>query len=280
MRLNLKKPLCFFDLETTGTQITKDRIVQLAVVKLLLDGSKTSKNYLINPGIPIPSEIAAIHGITDEKVKDAPSLAQVADDIIEFMEDADLAGYNSNKFDIPFMVEEFYRVGIPFPMEGRSFVDVQNIFHKMEQRTLTAAYQFYCGKTMENAHDALYDTEVTLDVFLAQLSRYEQLSSEIPELAAFSSNSPMGAVDFAGRLAKNQQGVIMYNFGKHKGRTVEEVLKIEPGYYGWMLEADFPFQTKDCLRAEVARLKAIKEANKEAGFQDKLNQLSSKFNKK
>lgn len=280
MRLNLKKPLCFFDLETTGTQITKDRIVQLAVVKLLLDGSKTSKNYLINPGIPIPPEIAAIHGITDEKVKDAPSLAQVADDIIEFMEDADLAGYNSNKFDIPFMVEEFYRVGIPFPMEGRSFVDVQNIFHKMEQRTLTAAYQFYCGKTMENAHDALYDTEVTLDVFLAQLSRYEQLSSEIPELAAFSSNSPMGAVDFAGRLAKNQQGVIMYNFGKHKGRTVEEVLKIEPGYYGWMLEADFPFQTKDCLRAEVARLKAIKEANKEAGFQDKLNQLSSKFNKK
>lgn len=280
MRLNLKKPLCFFDLETTGTQITKDRIVQLAVVKLLLDGSKTSKNYLINPGIPIPSEIAAIHGITDEKVKDAPSLAQVADDIIEFMEDADLAGYNSNKFDIPFMVEEFYRVGIPFPMEGRSFVDVQNIFHKMEQRTLTAAYQFYCGKTMENAHDALYDTEVTLDVFLAQLSRYEQLSSEIPELAAFSSNSPMGAVDFAGRLAKNQQGVIMYNFGKHKGRTIEEVLKIEPGYYGWMLEADFPFQTKDCLRAEVARLKAIKEANKEAGFQDKLNQLSSKFNKK
>lgn len=280
MRLNLKKPLCFFDLETTGTQITKDRIVQLAVVKLLLDGSKTSKNYLINPGIPIPPEIAAIHGITDEKVKDAPSLAQVADDIIEFMEDADLAGYNSNKFDIPFMVEEFYRVGIPFPMEGRNFVDVQNIFHKMEQRTLTAAYQFYCGKTMENAHDALYDTEVTLDVFLAQLSRYEQLSSEVPELAAFSSNSPMGAVDFAGRLAKNQQGVIMYNFGKHKGRTVEEVLKIEPGYYGWMLEADFPFQTKDCLRAEVARLKAIKEANKEAGFQDKLNQLSSKFNKK
>ncbi len=280
MRLNLKKPLCFFDLETTGTQITKDRIVQLAVVKLLLDGSKTSKNYLINPGIPIPPEIAAIHGITDEKVKDSPSLAQVADDIIEFMEDADLAGYNSNKFDIPFLVEEFYRVGIPFPMEGRSFVDVQNIFHKMEQRTLTAAYQFYCGKTMENAHDALYDTEVTLDVFLAQLSRYEQLSSEIPELAAFSSNSPMGAVDFAGRLAKNQQGAIMYNFGKHKGRTVEEVLKIEPGYYGWMLEADFPFQTKDCLRAEVARLKAIKEANKEAGFQDKLNQLSSKFNKK
>lgn len=280
MRLNLKKPLCFFDLETTGTQITKDRIVQLAVVKLLLDGSRTSKNYLINPGIPIPPEIAAIHGITDEKVKDAPSLAQVADDIIEFMEDADLAGYNSNKFDIPFMVEEFYRVGIPFPMEGRSFVDVQNIFHKMEQRTLTAAYQFYCGKTMENAHDALYDTEVTLDVFLAQLSRYEQLSSEVPELAAFSSNSPMGAVDFAGRLAKNQQGVIMYNFGKHKGRTVEEVLKIEPGYYGWMLEADFPFQTKDCLRAEVARLKAIKEANKETGFQDKLNQLSSKFNKK
>jgi DNA polymerase-3 subunit epsilon len=280
MRLSLTKPLCFFDLETTGTQLTKDRIVQLAAVILFPDGHRESRNYVVNPEISIPEEITAIHGISNEMVQNAPKLAEVAEEIIAFMGDSDLAGYNSNKFDIPFMVEEFYRVGHPFPMEGRNFVDVQNIFHKMEQRTLSAAYQFYCGKPMENAHDALYDTEVTLDVFLAQLDRYDQLTPEIPALAAFSSNSPLGAVDFAGRLAKNQAGEIMYNFGKHKGKTVEAVMKLEPGYYGWMLDADFPFQTKDCLRAEVNRLKALKEHTKEAGFQDKLNQLSSKFNKK
>lgn len=279
MRLNLTKALCFFDLETTGIQLTKDRIVQLAAVKLFPDGQRESRNYLVNPEINIPDDIAAIHGITNEMVKDAPKLADLANEIIDFIGDSDLAGYNSNKFDIPFMVEEFYRVGHPFPMEGRNFVDVQNIFHKMEQRTLTAAYQFYCGQIMENAHDALYDTEVTLDVFLAQLNRYEQLSHDIPALAAFSSNSPMGAVDFAGRLAKNERGAIMYNFGKHKGRTVEEVMQLEPGYYGWMLDADFPFQTKDCLRAEVARLKALKAEDKSAGFQDKLQQLSTKFKK-
>lgn len=280
MRLSLSKPLCFFDLETTGTQLTKDRIVQLAAVKLHPNGSKESANYIVNPEINIPEEIAAIHGITNEMVKNAPRLSDIAEEIIQFIGESDLAGYNSNKFDIPFMVEEFYRVGHPFPMEGRNFVDVQNIFHKMEQRTLAAAYQFYCGKPMENAHDALYDTEVTLDVFLAQLDRYEQLGSDIPSLATFSSNSPMGAVDFAGRLAKNPAGEIMYNFGKHKGKTIEAVMKIEPGYYGWMLDADFPFQTKDCLRAEVARIKASKESPDESNFQDKLNQLSSKFNKK
>ena len=280
MRLSLTKPLCFFDLETTGTQLTKDRIVQLAAVILFPDGRRESRNYIINPEISIPEEITAIHGISNEMVKNAPKLAEVAEEIIAFMGESDLAGYNSNKFDIPFMVEEFYRVGHPFPMEGRNFVDVQNIFHKMEQRTLSAAYQFYCGKPMENAHDALYDTEVTLDVFLAQLDRYDQLTPEIRALAVFSSNSPLVSVDFAGRLAKNQKGEIMYNFGKHKGKTVEAVLKLEPGYYGWMLDADFPFQTKDCLRAEVNRLKALKEHTKEAGFQDKLNQLSSKFNKK
>ena len=280
MRLSLTKPLCFFDLETTGTQLTKDRIVQLAAVILFPDGRRESRNYIVNPEISIPEEITAIHGISNEMVQNAPKLAEVAEEIIAFMGESDLAGYNSNKFDIPFLVEEFYRVGHPFPMEGRNFVDVQNIFHKMEQRTLSAAYQFYCGKPMENAHDALYDTEVTLDVFLAQLDRYDQLTPEIPALAAFSSNSPLGPVDFAGRLAKNQKGEIMYNFGKHKGKTVEAVMKLEPGYYGWMLDADFPFQTKDCLRAEVNRLKALKEHTKEAGFQDKLNQLSSKFNKK
>lgn len=280
MRLKLEKPLCFFDLETTGTQITKDRIVQIAIVKLYPNGNRESKSYLVNPEVEIPDEIALIHGITNERVKDEPKLQDIAEEIIAFIGDSDLAGYNSNKFDIPFLVEEFYRVGMPFPMEDRKFVDVQNIFHKMEQRTLVAAYQFYCGKTLENAHDALYDTEATLEVFLAQLNRYESLEPNINSLASFSSNSPLGAVDFAGRLAKNTAGSVMYNFGKHKGKTVEEVMKLEPGYYGWMLEADFPFQTKDCLRAEVARIKGLKEDRKQDDLQNKLNQLASKFNKK
>lgn len=278
MKIRLQKPLCFFDLETTGTQITKDRIVQLAVVKLNPDGTKEDRNFIVNPEITIPDEISAIHGITDEMVKDKPKLTEVAEDIIAFFDHSDLAGYNSNKFDIPFLVEEFLRINKPFPMEGRHFIDVQNIFHKMEQRTLAAAYTFYCGQTMENAHDALYDTQVTLDVFLAQLERYESLSNEVKELAEFSKNSAHGSVDFAGRLAKNEKQEIIYNFGKHKGKTIEKVLTLEPGYYGWMLEADFPNETKQKLRDEVQRIKALREQNKEEQLSDKLSQLASKFN--
>jgi len=279
-RLRLQKPLCFFDLETTGTQITKDRIVQLAVVKLNPDGSKEERNFIVNPEISIPEEISAIHGITDEMVKDKPKLTDVAEEIISFFNDSDLAGYNSNKFDIPFLVEEFLRIAKPFPMEGRHFIDVQNIFHKMEQRTLAAAFKFYCGQTMENAHDALYDTQVTLDVFLAQLERYESLSDDVKSLAEFSKNSAHGSVDFAGRLARNEKQEIIYNFGKHKGKTIENVLKLEPGYYGWMLEADFPNETKERLREEVQRLKGLREQKKEEGMSDKLSQLASKFNTK
>jgi DNA polymerase-3 subunit epsilon len=280
MKIRLQKPLCFFDLETTGTQITKDRIVQLAIVKLNPDGTKEDRNFIVNPEITIPDDISAIHGITDEMVKDKPKLTEVAEDIIAFFDHSDLAGYNSNKFDIPFLVEEFLRINKPFPMEGRHFIDVQNIFHKMEQRTLAAAYTFYCGQTMENAHDALYDTQVTLDVFLAQLERYESLSNEVKELAEFSKNSAHGSVDFAGRLAKNEKQEIIYNFGKHKGKTIEKVLTLEPGYYGWMLEADFPNETKQKLRDEVQRIKALREQNKEEQLSDKLSQLASKFNKK
>ncbi len=280
MRLNLTKPLCFFDLETTGIQITKDRIVQIAVVKLSTDGTQQKCNYLVNPGISIPKEISEIHGITDEMVRECPTLDAYAEEIIAFFGDADLAGYNSNKFDIPFLVEEFYRVGTPFPMENRSFVDVQNIFHKMEQRTLAAAYQFYCGKTMENAHNALYDAEVTMEVFVSQMDKYPTLPSDVAPLSDFTRNSPLGMVDFAGRLARNAKNEVMYNFGKHKGKTVEEILKIEPGYYGWMLEADFPFQTKDCLRVEVARIKGNREKGKTQELQSKLDSLATKFNKK
>jgi DNA polymerase-3 subunit epsilon len=280
MRLNLTKPLCFFDLETTGIQITKDRIVQIAVVKLSPDGTQQKCNYLVNPGISIPKEISEIHGITDEMVLECPTLGAYAEEIIAFFGDADLAGYNSNKFDIPFLVEEFYRVGTPFPMENRSFVDVQNIFHKMEQRTLAAAYQFYCGKTMENAHNALYDAEVTMEVFVSQMDKYPTLPNDVAPLSDFTRNSPLGMVDFAGRLARNAKNEVMYNFGKHKGKTVEEILKIEPGYYGWMLEADFPFQTKDCLRVEVARIKGNREKGKTQELQSKLDSLATKFNKK
>ena len=278
--LRLEKPLCFFDLETTGTQITKDRIVQLAVVKLRPDGTKEERNFIVNPEISIPEDIAAIHGITDDMVKDKPKLIEVANEVIDFFENSDLAGYNSNKFDIPFLVEEFLRINCPFPMEGRHFIDVQNIFHKMEQRTLSAAYKFYCNQSMENAHDALYDTNVTLEVFMAQLERYENLSNEVKDLSEFSKNSAHGSVDFAGRLAKNEQQEIIYNFGKHKGKTVEQVMKIEPGYYGWMLEADFPYETKARLRDEVQRIKMIRDQNKGDQFSDKLSQLASKFNKK
>jgi DNA polymerase-3 subunit epsilon len=280
MRLNLTKPLCFFDLETTGIQITKDRIVQIAVVKLSPDGTQQKCNYLVNPGISIPKEISEIHGIKDEMVRECPTLDAYAEEIIAFFGDADLAGYNSNKFDIPFLVEEFYRVGTPFPMENRSFVDVQNIFHKMEQRTLAAAYQFYCGKTMENAHNALYDAEVTMEVFVSQMDKYPTLPNDVAPLSDFTRNSPLGMVDFAGRLARNAKNEVMYNFGKHKGKTVEEILKIEPGYYGWMLEADFPFQTKDCLRVEVARIKGNREKGKTQELQSKLDSLATKFNKK
>jgi len=280
MRLNLTKPLCFFDLETTGIQITKDRIVQIAVVKLSPDGTQQKCNYLVNPGISIPKEISEIHGITDEMVRECPTLDAYAEEIIAFFGDADLEGYTSNKFDIPFLVEVFYRVGTPFPMENRSFVDVQNIFHKMEQRTLAAAYQFYCGKTMENAHNALYDAEVTMEVFVSQMDKYPTLPNDVAPLSDFTRNSPLGMVDFAGRLARNAKNEVMYNFGKHKGKTVEEILKIEPGYYGWMLEADFPFQTKDCLRVEVARIKGNREKGKTQELQSKLDSLATKFNKK
>jgi len=244
------------------------------------DGTQQKCNYLVNPGISIPKEISEIHGITDEMVRECPTLGAYAEEIIAFFGDADLAGYNSNKFDIPFLVEEFYRVGTPFPMGNRSFVDVQNIFHKMEQRTLAAAYQFYCGKTMENAHNALYDAEVTMEVFVSQMDKYPTLPNNVAPLSDFTRNSPLGMVDFAGRLARNAKNEVMYNFGKHKGKTVEEILKIEPGYYGWMLEADFPFQTKDCLRVEVARIKGNREKGKTQELQSKLDSLATKFNKK
>jgi len=278
MKLNLERSLCVFDLETTGTQVTKDKIVQIAIIRIKPNGKQDEYNQLINPEIVIPEEIAAIHGITNEKVKNCPSFKEKASEIAEFIGDSDLAGYNSNKFDIPVLAEEFLRAEYEFDISNRRFIDVQNIFHKMEQRTLAAAYSFYCDKKIENAHDALYDTRATLDVFLAQLERYKDLKNDVSYLSEFSRAGEFELVDMAGRLARNKKGEVIYNFGKHNGKSVAEVMKTEPGYYGWMLDADFPLYTKKCLRVEMQRIK--ESSNHSVSLEDKLNELKNKFNSK
>ena len=279
MKLNLERPLAVFDLETTGINITKDRIVEIAIIRIDPDGTETSYCKRVNPGLPIPPEITAIIGITNEDVKNEPRFEDLAAEIVEFIGNSDLAGYNSNKFDIPVLAEELMRAGSDFEVSNRRFVDVQNIFHRMEQRTLTAAYQFYCQKNLENAHSALYDTKATLDVLKAQLERYEALTNDVTFLADFSKGSNFNLLDFAGRLAVNEQGDAMYNFGKHKGKAIKEVMTIEPGYYGWMLDADFPLYTKQCLRKEMERIRSERQAeqNSETDLQQKLEALKNKF---
>jgi DNA polymerase-3 subunit epsilon len=286
MNLQLTKSLCVFDLETTGLQINTDRIVQIAIIKLNPSGERTELNQLINPEMIIPQEVIDIHGVSNELIKDKPTFSQFAPELIEFIGDADLAGYNSNKFDIPVLAEEFLRVGINFDFSFRKFIDIQNIFHKMEQRTLAAAYKFYCGEEMKNAHDALYDTQATLDVFLAQLERYKETpelksKTDVTSLAEFSRAGTFELIDLAGRLAKNEKGEAVYNFGKHKGKTIKEVSKIEPGYFGWMTsdQTDFPRYTKECLRREMEK---IKEAEKKDApiTENSLESLKNKFNSK
>ncbi len=288
LSLSLQRPFAVFDLETTGVNVTRDRIVEIAIIKLMPDGTEHEYYRRVNPQMPIPQESTAIHGITDEHVKDEPFFSAIADEVAAFIGDADLADYNSNKFDIPVLAEEFLRCNHGFDIRSRKFVDVQNIFHKMEQRTLAAAYQFYCQQTMQNAHNALYDTRVTLDVFKAQLERYETLSRSVHELAEFTRQGNIEWHDFAGRLAVNENGKIMYNFGKHKGKTVEEIHYSEPGYYGWMLDADFPLYTKQLLKEEIERIKAERKQSQPAqnqndrqpmSMEDKLAALKNKFNK-
>ena len=280
MKLTLHKPLCVFDLETTGVQITKDRIVQIAIIKIHPDGSELEYNQIVNPEMEIPQEICEIHGITNEMAKKAPTLKELAPAIMAFIGDADLAGFNSNKFDIPVLVEELIRVGVDADFSNKAFVDVQNIFHKMEQRTLSAACLFYTGKPMENAHNALFDTRVTWEVLKAQIERYDNLEGDVTFLSDFSRHSNFEMVDYAGRLAKNENGETIYNFGKHKGKTILQVNQSEPGYYGWMLEADFTNHTKLCLRKEMYKIKLEKEQKKEQDLSDKLNSLTNKFNSK
>ena len=245
MRLNLKNPLVFFDLETTGIDITKDRIVEISYVKVFPNGKEESKTMRINPERPIPPESTAIHGITDDDVKDCPTFKAVAKTLAAQIEGCDLAGYNSNRFDIPLLAEEFLRADVNIDLNRRKFVDVQTIFHKMEQRTLSAAYKFYCNKTLENAHTAAADTMATYEVLQAQLDRYPELQNDIAFLSDFSSYN--NNVDFAGRIIYNDKKEEVFNVGKFKGRLVEDVLKNEPGYYAWMMNSDFPLNTKQKL---------------------------------
>ncbi|SIN64944.1 3'-5' exonuclease [Chitinophaga niabensis] len=243
--LQLTRPLAFIDLETTGTNVATDRIIEIAVIKVMPDKSVLNKTKRINPGIPIPAATTAIHGITDEDVKDAPYFKQVANEYKQFLENCDIAGYNSNRFDVPLLVEEFLRLDLNFDIKSRRFVDVQKIFHLMEKRTLSAAYKFYCDKDLENAHSAEADAIATYEILEAQLARYEQqLKPEVEALATFTKEDDY--VDFARRMTI-QNGVELFNFGKYKGRPVRDVLKIEPQYYDWMMKADFPLNTKQKL---------------------------------
>jgi DNA polymerase III subunit epsilon len=280
--IHLQRPLAFFDLETTGLDITNDRIVEIAIVKMNPDDSKDYFHRRVNPEMEISAESAAIHGITNDMVKDSPTFRELAPEIAAFIGDADLGGYNSNKFDIPVLAEEFLRAGVDFDMSTRHFVDVQNIFHKMEQRTLAAAYQFYCNRELKNAHSALADIEATQEVFMAQLDRYENLEKDVRYLSEFSRQGDHKLLDFAGRLAINEQGEAIYNFGKHKGKTVKEVQDEEPGYYGWMLNANFPLYTKKVLRETMEKIKLANKPLVEKpnqGIEDKLAELKAKFGK-
>ncbi len=245
MQLNLKNPIVFFDLETTGINISRDRIVEISLLKINVDGSEESKTFRVNPEMSIPKEASGIHGIYDEDVADSPTFKELAKQLAVFMEGCDLAGFNSNKFDIPLLAEEFLRVGNDFDMTKRKFIDVQTIFHKMEKRTLEAAYLFYCGKDLTEAHSAEADTRATYEVLLAQLERYEELQNDVAFLANYSAFNRN--VDFAGRIIFNDKGEEVFNFGKYKGKPVEEVLAKDQGYYSWMMNGDFPLFTKKVL---------------------------------
>lgn len=308
MNLKLKRPLAFFDLETTGVNLATDRIVEICILKVSPDQTEETITYRINPERPIPPESSFFHGIYDEDVKDAPKFRELAKEIAEFIGDADLAGYNSNKFDIPMLMEEFLRAGVDFSLDNRFFVDVQNIFHQMEQRTLKAAYRFYCDKNLDNAHTAEADVRATYEVLKSQLSRYEgaeyedkggkvsqPVVNDIEALHKFTNLSL--PVDFAGRIVYNENGVEVFNFGKHKGIPVEDVFMKEPSYFAWMMNGDFPLYTKKVLekiwnryRKNLAQYQApnptpaavsapVKKQASKPVTEDMLQSLKDKFSK-
>lgn len=250
--LQLKKPLAVIDIEATGSNPSRDRIVEIAIIKMLADGSRTVKRKLINPQIPIPENIIDIHGITNEMVKDAPSFKQAAHEIKQFMDGCDIACYNAYRLDLPILVEEFIRADVEFDMKNRKVVDVQKIYHQMEQRTLAAAYKFYCSKTLDGAHGAEVDAAATAEILSAQLHRYPQLGNTVESVIKAVGDDQI--IDFARRFAYNDKGQEMFNFGKHKGKTVAEVLKTEPQYYDWMMKGEFPMNTKQKLTEIYTRI--------------------------
>ncbi len=245
MKLNLKRPIVFFDIESTGLNLMKDRIVEISIIKIHPDQKEEVYTFRVNPEMPISAEATAIHGIKNEDVKNEPTFKERAPRIAELLKNSDIAGFNSNKFDIPLLAEEFYRVGYDIDLHRHKFVDVQNIYHKMERRTLSAAYKFYCDKDLENAHTAEADTRATYEVLMAQLDKYSNLANDVDKLSEFS--KMVNNVDFAGRIIMDENGRHIFNFGKYKGEVVEKVLKKEPNYYTWMQENEFPGDTKRIL---------------------------------
>ncbi len=290
MKLNLTRPIVFFDLETTGVQVGSDHIVQICLLKVMPDGSESDVTYLVRPAddkgntLKIPAESTAIHHITDAMVADKPTFKELAFSVAEYIGDADLAGYNSNKFDVPLLVEEFLRAGVEFSLENRHLVDVQNIFHRMEPRTLVAAYRFYCGKELDGAHSADADTKATYEVLKAQLDRYDGVAytdrdgktttpivNNIEALSVFTSN-PQWA-DLVGHIGYDKNHREVFNFGKHKGKTLEQVFHQEPAYYDWMMKADFPLSTKQVVMQVQRRI--VEEKRRKD--QEKLQALKLKF---
>jgi len=245
MELNLKKPIAFIDLETTGLNVATDRIVEISILKIDPGGKKDTITLRINPGIPIPPESTAIHGITDEDVTDAPGFSQVGRNLAYLLEGCDLAGFNAGKFDVPLLAEEFLRANVDFDLKRCRIIDVQNIFHKMEQRTLSAAYRFYCKKELTDAHSAEADTLASYEILEAQLDHYMDLKNDVEYLSEFSFHTRNA--DFAGRIVYDENGVEVFNFGKHKGKPVSRVLEEEPSYYAWMMNGEFPLYTKKVL---------------------------------
>ena len=273
MNLKLNRPLVFFDLETTGVNIGTDRIVEISILKVHPNGNKESYTWLVNPEIEIPAEAIAVHGITNEKVVTEPTFKELAAKVSDLIADCDLAGFNSNRFDIPLLAEELMRAGIDFDMDNRKAVDVQVIYHKKEKRNLSAGYQFYCGKELEGAHSAEADTLATYEILNAQVEKYEDLESTVDALSEYSSHSKRA--DFAGFILFNENKQEIFSFGKYKGRLVEDVLKENPGYNSWMQNADFPLYTKKVLQKISDRLRKPKT---KLSKEDQLKALQDKFN--
>lgn len=273
MNLNLTKPIVFFDLETTGVNIATDRIVEISILKVFPNGNKESKTWLVNPEIEIPRGATEVHGITNEKVVTEPTFKELAPKVNDIISGCDLAGFNSNRFDIPLLAEELMRAGYDFDMQNREAIDVQVIFHKKEQRTLGAGYQFYCGKELEGAHGAEADTNATYEILLAQVDKYDDIGNTVAALSAYSTHGKRA--DFAGFILMNDEDEEIFSFGKYKGRTVTEVLLENPGYFNWIQNADFPLYTKKVLKQIKEKMSAPKE---ELSADEKLKALQQKFN--